>query len=49
MFEANCATSWVTYFKKRRVMELQKEETLRKLREEGAIKIPGELAPPGKR
>ncbi|CZT10632.1 related to Cytochrome c oxidase subunit 6B-like protein new16 [Rhynchosporium agropyri] len=45
-FEANCASSWVTYFKKRRVMEWQREKTLSKLREEGAVKMPGELAPP---
>lgn len=45
-FEGNCASSWVTYFKKRRVMEWQRERTLEKLREEGAVKMPGELAPP---
>ena len=45
-FEGNCASSWVTYFKKRRVMEWQREKTLEKLREEGAVKMPGELAPP---
>ncbi|EHK97786.1 hypothetical protein M7I_6447 [Glarea lozoyensis 74030] len=46
-FEANCASSWVTYFKKRRVMEHQKNETLEKLRAEGAKQVPGEMAPPG--
>jgi len=40
-FEANCASSWVTYFKKRRVMEHQKNQTLEKLRKEGAMEMPG--------
>ncbi|KAF4634251.1 hypothetical protein G7Y89_g3856 [Cudoniella acicularis] len=42
-FEANCASSWVTYFKKRRVMEYQKNQTLDKLRKEGAQQMPGEI------
>ncbi|KAG4428326.1 hypothetical protein IFR05_016193 [Cadophora sp. M221] len=45
-FESNCASSWVTYFKKRRVMEWQKERTMEKLRGEGAVMMPGEMAPP---
>lgn len=45
-FDGVCARSWVTYFKKRRVMEAQKAETLRKLKAEGAEKMEGEL-PPG--
>ncbi|KAF2835924.1 hypothetical protein M501DRAFT_997633 [Patellaria atrata CBS 101060] len=35
-FEANCASSWVTYFKKRRVVELEKELALQRLEKEGA-------------
>jgi cytochrome c oxidase assembly factor 6 len=35
-FEKACADSWVTYFKKRRVFEYQKELTLKKLEAEGA-------------
>ncbi|KAI9738219.1 MAG: hypothetical protein M1834_008717 [Cirrosporium novae-zelandiae] len=35
-FDKDCATSWVTYFKKRRVMEHQRELTLKKLHAEGA-------------
>ncbi|TVY57252.1 Cytochrome c oxidase subunit 6B-like protein new16 [Lachnellula suecica] len=44
-FEANCASSWVTYFKKRRVMEYQKNQTLEKLRAEGAQEMPGQMGP----
>ena len=40
-FEANCASSWVAYFKKRRVFEYQKEQTLRKLESEGAEPMAG--------
>ncbi|GAM82255.1 hypothetical protein ANO11243_002340 [Dothideomycetidae sp. 11243] len=35
-FERDCAASWVTYFKKRRVMEAQREATIRRLEREGA-------------
>ncbi|KIN05873.1 hypothetical protein OIDMADRAFT_17039 [Oidiodendron maius Zn] len=35
-FEANCAESWVTYFKKRRIAEYKKNKTLEKLKVEGA-------------
>ncbi|KAK4540864.1 hypothetical protein LTR36_008806 [Oleoguttula mirabilis] len=35
-FETHCASSWVTYFKKRRVMEHQRDLTLKKLSAEGA-------------
>ncbi|RDW68123.1 hypothetical protein BP6252_09519 [Coleophoma cylindrospora] len=48
-FEGNCASSWVTYFKKRRVMEYQKEQTLARLHAEGAQKMPGELPGPNSR
>lgn len=41
VFEKNCATSWVQYFKKRRVMEHQREQTLQKLKAEGAQEMPG--------
>lgn len=44
-FEANCASSWVKYFKQRRVMEDKKERTLRQLKAEGALEIPGEMPP----
>ncbi|KAH8819796.1 cytochrome oxidase c subunit VIb-domain-containing protein [Xylogone sp. PMI_703] len=40
-FEANCATSWVKYFKQRRVMEHQKNQTLEKLKAEQAQKLSG--------
>jgi len=39
-FDANCASSWVTYFKKRRVMEHQRNQTLEKLKAEGAQEMP---------
>ncbi|KAK3715571.1 hypothetical protein LTR37_004921 [Vermiconidia calcicola] len=35
-FERHCASSWVTYFKKKRVFDYQKEQTLRKIEAEGA-------------
>ncbi|CAG8977146.1 hypothetical protein HYALB_00003367 [Hymenoscyphus albidus] len=44
-FEANCASSWVTYFKKRRVMEHHRNQTLEKLKAEGAKQMPGEIGP----
>jgi cytochrome c oxidase assembly factor 6 len=40
-FEGVCAESWVTYFKKRRVFEHQKEQTIRKLEAEGAQPLDG--------
>lgn len=46
--EKNCASSWITHFKQRRVMEYQREQQLRKLREEGAQELPpGALPVPG--
>ncbi|KZF21765.1 hypothetical protein L228DRAFT_248501 [Xylona heveae TC161] len=39
-FERNCATSWVQYFKKRRVMEYNRDQTLEKLKAEGAQPMP---------
>ncbi|KAE9983150.1 hypothetical protein BLS_004535 [Venturia inaequalis] len=30
LFEKNCASSWVTYFKQRRVAEYEKEQMLKK-------------------
>ncbi|PQE23670.1 Cytochrome c oxidase assembly factor 6 protein [Rutstroemia sp. NJR-2017a BVV2] len=45
-FEGNCATSWVQYFKKRRVMEYQREQTLQRLKAEGAQQMPGQIGPP---
>ncbi|KAI9843579.1 MAG: hypothetical protein M1837_006256 [Sclerophora amabilis] len=38
-FEKNCASSWVEYFKKRRVMEHNRNETLAKLKAEGAKNV----------
>ncbi|GAB7352201.1 hypothetical protein MBLNU459_g2677t2 [Dothideomycetes sp. NU459] len=38
-FERNCASSWVQYFKKRRVMEHQRDQTLKRLESEGAKSI----------
>ncbi|KAK4497280.1 hypothetical protein PRZ48_011730 [Zasmidium cellare] len=35
-FEKVCQGSWVTYFKKRRVMEYQRDQTIKKLNAEGA-------------
>ncbi|ELR08241.1 hypothetical protein VC83_04540 [Pseudogymnoascus destructans] len=46
-FEKNCASSWVTYFKKRRVMEYQRDQQMKKLRAEGAQEIPAGAVPPG--
>jgi cytochrome c oxidase assembly factor 6 len=46
-FEGNCASSWVTYFKKRRVMEWQRNKTLERLKAEGAQEMPGEIGPGG--
>ncbi|KAG9594435.1 hypothetical protein KCU77_g4970, partial [Aureobasidium melanogenum] len=38
-FDQNCASSWVQYFKKRRVMEYQRDQTLKRLQGEGASDI----------
>ncbi|KAI9772061.1 MAG: hypothetical protein M1840_001349 [Geoglossum simile] len=40
-FGENCASSWVHYFKKRRVMEHKRSETIEKLRAGGAQPLPG--------
>ncbi|KAI9745883.1 MAG: hypothetical protein M1818_000564 [Claussenomyces sp. TS43310] len=51
-FETNCATSWVQYFKKRRVMEYQRNKQLEKLKAEGALELPpgvGPMPPAGPR
>ncbi|KAI0996444.1 hypothetical protein K3495_g11737 [Podosphaera aphanis] len=45
-FQTQCASSWVTYFKQRRVAEWKKAQTLKKLNAEGAVRLPGELPPP---
>jgi len=37
----------VTYFKKRRVMEYQRNQTLERLKAEGAQEMPGQLGPGG--
>ncbi|KAK1829359.1 cytochrome c oxidase assembly factor 6 [Podospora conica] len=38
-FEENCATQWVTYFKKWRVQEVQKKARLKELEAQGAVKM----------
>jgi len=43
-FEKACASSWVTYFKKRRVMEFQRDQTLKKLNAEGATPMDSSTA-----
>ncbi|EMD00071.1 hypothetical protein BAUCODRAFT_63959 [Baudoinia panamericana UAMH 10762] len=43
-FEKCCASSWVTYFKKRRVMEHQRELTLKKLNAEHATPLDASTA-----
>ncbi|KAH7138344.1 cytochrome oxidase c subunit VIb-domain-containing protein [Dendryphion nanum] len=35
VFEKNCAHSWVEYFKKQRVVNWQKEQTIKKIEREG--------------
>ncbi|KAF2176328.1 hypothetical protein K469DRAFT_700043 [Zopfia rhizophila CBS 207.26] len=40
-FEKNCAHSWVEYFKKQRVVNYQKEQTIRRIEAEG-----GEIVAP---
>ncbi|KAI8627154.1 oxidoreductase-like protein [Xylariaceae sp. FL1651] len=46
-FQQNCASAWVTYFKKYRVAEYQKKRTIERLQKEGANKVaiegPGDL------
>ncbi|KAF2201893.1 hypothetical protein GQ43DRAFT_440188 [Delitschia confertaspora ATCC 74209] len=41
-FEKNCAHSWVEYFKKQRIVNFQKEQTIKKIEAEG-----GEIFAPG--
>ncbi|KAI1385753.1 cytochrome oxidase c subunit VIb-domain-containing protein [Hypoxylon trugodes] len=38
-FEQNCASAWVTYFKRYRVADHQKKKTLERLEKEGANKV----------
>lgn len=40
-FEKDCASSWITYFKKRRVMEFQRAETMKRIEAENAQPING--------
>ncbi|KAI9814298.1 MAG: hypothetical protein M1832_005938 [Thelocarpon impressellum] len=40
-FERDCASSWVHYFKRRRVMEHNRNETLARIKAEGARPLPG--------
>ncbi|KAJ9647223.1 hypothetical protein H2201_003349 [Coniosporium apollinis] len=46
-FGKNCASSWVQYFKKRRVVEFKKDQTLKQLQAEGAKPLPEGVALPG--
>jgi len=46
VFERDCASSWVTYFKQRRVMEYNKKQTLERLKSEGARPMPEGMGPP---
>ncbi|RYP54250.1 hypothetical protein DL769_010373 [Monosporascus sp. CRB-8-3] len=39
VFERDCASAWVTYFKKYRVAEYQKKKTIERLEKEGANKM----------
>ncbi|KAF2267687.1 hypothetical protein CC78DRAFT_541616 [Lojkania enalia] len=41
IFEKNCAHSWVEYFKKQRVVNYQKEQTIKRIEAEG-----GEIVAP---
>ncbi|KAI0418958.1 hypothetical protein EKO27_g4255 [Xylaria grammica] len=47
-FQENCANAWVTYFKKYRISDYQKKQTLERLQKEGANKVsmqrPGDLS-----
>ncbi|CAF9917521.1 MAG: hypothetical protein GOMPHAMPRED_001291 [Gomphillus americanus] len=42
--QKDCAGSWVTYFKQRRVMEYKKKNMLEELKKEGAQEMPGVAA-----
>jgi len=42
-----CASSWVTYFKQRRVFEHEKQRRLEKLEQEGAKPLPEGTSLPG--
>ncbi|MCJ1254137.1 hypothetical protein MMC24_001951 [Lignoscripta atroalba] len=44
--ERECVSSWVTYFKQRRVMEHNKKQTLERLKAEGARPMPEGMGPP---
>ncbi|KAI9801706.1 MAG: hypothetical protein M1833_002388 [Piccolia ochrophora] len=41
-FGKNCASSWVQYFKKRRVMEINRNESMARLQAEGAQALPSQ-------
>ncbi|OTB01983.1 hypothetical protein M426DRAFT_323065 [Hypoxylon sp. CI-4A] len=38
-FEENCASAWVTYFKRYRIADYQKKKTFERLEKEGANKM----------
>ncbi|KAH7029099.1 cytochrome oxidase c subunit VIb-domain-containing protein [Microdochium trichocladiopsis] len=44
VFEQDCATAWVAYFKKFRVAEYQKKKTLERLQKEGANNMAADSA-----
>ncbi|KAI2624448.1 oxidoreductase-like protein [Xylaria nigripes] len=44
-FQENCASAWVTYFKKYRLAEHQKKKTLERLQKEGASQVAIQSSP----
>ncbi|KZM27338.1 cytochrome-c oxidase [Ascochyta rabiei] len=48
-FEKNCAHSWVEYFKKQRVVNYQKEQTIKRLESQGGEITAPQLPLPGQK
>ncbi|KAJ4330592.1 hypothetical protein N0V87_009853 [Didymella glomerata] len=48
-FEKNCAHSWVEYFKKQRVVNYQKEQTIKRLEQQGGEITAPQLPLPGQK
>ncbi|KAH7378808.1 cytochrome oxidase c subunit VIb-domain-containing protein [Pyrenochaeta sp. MPI-SDFR-AT-0127] len=46
-FEKNCAHSWVEYFKKQRVVNYQREQTIKKIESQGGEIVAPQLPLPG--
>ncbi|KAF1920532.1 cytochrome oxidase c subunit VIb-domain-containing protein [Ampelomyces quisqualis] len=46
-FEKNCAHSWVEYFKKQRVVNYQKEQTIKRIESQGGSIVAPQLPLPG--